>query len=82
MSVRKRDNYICQRCGKNEEEELANSNRVLAVHHVNNVHEDNRLENAITLCGACHTTVTKEIEVAKSDQRLYEILDEIDKVIP
>lgn len=51
-TVRKRDRYICQYCGKK------NSTQV---HHIipRNVEIDNSLENLITLCRECHPKVEK-----------------------
>ncbi len=51
-SVRKRDNYTCQLCGKTQEEEGKN----LATHHINYNKEDSRENNLITLCNCCHGT--------------------------
>lgn len=55
-AARKRDGYICQRCGKTTKE----AKRSLDVHHrisfnqFESYKEANRLANLITLCHACH----------------------------
>ncbi len=46
----KRDNYTCQTCG-------LRSRKKMTVHHLNENHEDNRLENLLTLCRPCHDIV-------------------------
>lgn len=33
-SIRERDNYVCQMCGKTQIEELENIERKLAIHHM------------------------------------------------
>jgi hypothetical protein len=52
-SIRKRDNYTCQRCGKPEK------SRRHDVHHKIpwRISQDNSPENLITLCMNCHRTV-------------------------
>ena len=59
--ILKRDNYICQGCGKSTEDEIVKNNRELSVHHIipfrffGEEHKKaNRPENLITLCNACH----------------------------
>lgn len=59
--ARKRDNYICQRCGKTEEE----LGRQLDVHHktpfreygIERYREANHLDNLLSLCNVCHLLV-------------------------
>lgn len=57
-SVRKRDNYTCQRCGKKQED------ITFPVHHIQPLRSfdgdyktANNLDNLITLCTCCHGTV-------------------------
>ncbi len=75
-SVRKRDNYKCQRCGKSQEQnriETINSIHPngdrLDVHHINSIHEDDRMENCTSLCRMCHRIVeTKTKREKKIDE--------------
>ena len=49
-SIRQRDSYICQLCGKHQEQD-----RVLfSVHHIDYNKENNDPKNLITLCVSCH----------------------------
>ena len=57
-SIRRRDNYICQDCGKTQEQELAETRRILSVHHKDDNHFNNVPENATTLCLKCHNTAS------------------------
>lgn len=60
-NARARDKYTCQRCGVTEKD----LGRQLDVHHkirfgnfgIKRYKEANRLENLISLCYTCHTTV-------------------------
>lgn len=51
-AVRKRDNYECQRCHREQESEVA-----LDVHHINS-DKENPVAELITLCPYCHKVVT------------------------
>lgn len=51
-SIRKRDNYICQLCGKNQE----TGKRKLSVHHIH-YDKENCNPDLITLCHSCNTKV-------------------------
>lgn len=53
--IRKRDGYICQRCGKTQEQELEELNKKLAVHHVDFDKENCDPSNLITLCASCNS---------------------------
>lgn len=48
--IRKRDNYICQLCGKKQEK----TKKAFPVHHVDYNKENNLFNNLITLCYSCH----------------------------
>lgn len=48
--IRKRDNYTCQEC-KITEDDLG---KPLDVHHVNDDQHNNKSENLLALCPACH----------------------------
>lgn len=62
----KRDNYICQLCGKTKKE---NDNRELDVHHrvpfryFKNYKDAHDLNNLITLCRKCHQIEERKIEI-------------------
>jgi len=49
--IRKRDNFICQECGKTQKE----LNRKLEVHHINYNKKRSVPLNLITLCRKCHS---------------------------
>jgi len=50
-SVRKRDNYTCQLCGKRE---LVGTERKLDIHHIDYNKKNNRKSNVVSLCRNCH----------------------------
>lgn len=58
--IRKRDNCICQRCGRTEKEEQIRVDRVLCIHHIDYNKKNNTEDNLITLCNACNTTVNSD----------------------
>lgn len=70
--IRARDNYTCQDCGKAQDEELKEIGKSLAVHHINCDHDDNRDENAVTLCGTCHQFKTAEQHKQRNDDKAIE----------
>lgn len=53
-SVRRRDNYTCQECGKTEESTLLEFNQKLHVHHIDYCKENCNSDNLISLCLNCH----------------------------
>ena len=58
--VRKRDNYICQKCDKKEKDEYRGKYKSkLTTHHIDYDKENNKEKNLITLCGICNTIVNK-----------------------
>lgn len=48
FQVLERDNFECQNCHQKTH---------LVIHHLNGNHEDNRIENLLTLCHRCHRIV-------------------------
>jgi hypothetical protein len=54
--VRERDGYICQNCGRTQEEELQELHRILAVHHIH-YDKQNCEPDCITLCHRCNIKV-------------------------
>ena len=48
--IRKRDQYTCQICGKNEQEEYRN----FCIHHIDYNKKNSNKDNLITLCDSCH----------------------------
>jgi intracellular multiplication protein IcmJ len=53
-SVWKRDNYRCYYCG-------FESKKFQEIHHLNDDHEDNSLDNLVTVCPLCHQTFHLDI---------------------
>ena len=56
-SIRKRDNYICQKCNITEEEHLIVYGKILCVHHIDYDKENCKEKNLITLCDECNKRV-------------------------
>jgi hypothetical protein len=52
-AIRKRDNYVCIKCGKHQEKE----NRSLSVHHINYDKKLTIPQNCCSLCRKCHSEV-------------------------
>jgi len=48
QSIRERDKYICQMCGKNQD------NEALSVHHIDYNKQNCNPDNLISLCRSCH----------------------------
>lgn len=53
--IRRRDEYICQRCGKTQEQELNELNKKLAIHHIDHDKQNCNPSNLITLCASCNS---------------------------
>ncbi len=53
-SIRKRDNYICQKCNITEEEHLIVYGKVLSIHHIDYNKQNCKEDNLITLCISCN----------------------------
>lgn len=58
-SIRERDGHKCQYCGKTEEQEIKDYNKVLAIHHIDYNKENCLPENLISLCCECNTKANK-----------------------
>ncbi len=60
-SIRKRDGYVCQECGVNQEE-MTSFIKKLDIHHIDYDKHNNEPENLISLCRSCHakTSFTRE----------------------
>jgi len=52
-AIRKRDNYVCLKCGKHQEKESGS----LSVHHINYLKELTIPENCCALCRSCNSEV-------------------------
>lgn len=57
-SIRQRDNYTCQLCGKTQKQE----HRKLCVHHIDYDKENCNPENLIALCRSCNVEVNSDRE--------------------
>jgi len=64
-SIRKRDGYVCQHCGKTQ----IQKRKLLSVHHIH-YDKPNCYPDLITLCDICNTKVNKLIE-RKSYENLF-----------
>lgn len=53
-SIRERDGFECQLCGRSQKENRQLYNRRLPVHHIDYDKENHSSENLITLCSVCH----------------------------
>lgn len=56
-SIRKRDDYICQKCFITEEEHLIVYGIKLGIHHIDYNKKNCNKDNLITLCNECNTRV-------------------------
>ena len=61
-SIRERDKYICQLCGKTQIEEIEIIERKLAIHHIDYDKKNNNPNNLITVCNSCHSKTNFERE--------------------
>ena len=57
-SIRLRDGYICQKCGKTEED----NQESLSIHHIDYDKENCNPTNLITLCRSCNAIVNSDRE--------------------
>ena len=55
--IRKRDNYICQKCLITEEEHLIVYGKLLSIHHIDYNKDNCKEDNLITLCRECNSRV-------------------------
>jgi len=54
LTIRERDNYICQNCDMTEEEHIIVLGSALEVHHIDYDKTNNKKDNLITLCKSCN----------------------------
>ena len=54
-SIRRRDNFTCQLCGKTNKEQK----KKLPTHHIDDDRHNNHPDNLLTLCPACHGDTKK-----------------------
>lgn len=59
-SIRKRDNYQCQKCGIIEEEHIIVYGLILNIHHIDYDKQNCKEDNLITLCRRCNVKVNKD----------------------
>jgi len=56
-SIRQRDSYVCQLCGKTQEQEIKEIRCILSVHHIDYNKNNLDLNNLISLCRSCNSKV-------------------------
>ena len=56
-SIRERDNYICQLCGKTQIEQIEEIEKKLSVHHIDYNKKNCNPKNLTTLCNRCNARV-------------------------
>lgn len=57
--IRELDKYICQICGKTQEEQIAELNLRLDVHHIDGNKKNCEDDNLVTLCHICHVKLER-----------------------
>lgn len=72
--VRQRDKYLCQFCGKSQEE----NDKKLSVHHIDYDKQNSNPKNLITLCSSCNSEVNFDREVWK---RVFKLKLKVRKVV-
>lgn len=72
--IRKRDNYTCQLCGKEEDEELKGIGFKLSVNHIDFNKQNCSKENLNTLCHSCNIKINakREYYTALFKKQLHE----------
>jgi hypothetical protein len=70
LTVKERDNFTCQICGKRQWE----LNYPLSVHHIDYDKKNHALENLIALCSACHckTNYNRNLWIERLSKKLAE----------
>lgn len=61
-SIRKKDNYKCQNCGKTQKRELEDLKKKLSIHHIDYNKMNCNLNNLITVCKSCNTKANYNID--------------------
>lgn len=64
-AARRRDNYVCQECGKTQEEELKELGRKLSVHHLDYDKKNCNSDNLLTACTSCNAKFNSRREYWK-----------------
>ncbi len=57
--IRKRDNYICQKCNRTQKMEFQEFKIKLSIHHIDYNKMNSKKDNLITLCHRCNNKVNK-----------------------
>lgn len=65
--IKERDNYICQECGKKEQDSIIQCGQPLQVHHIipYRISKNHNVDNLITLCSSCHSKADGNIGEGK-----------------
>ena len=80
IKVLERDNYTCQVCGKNKED-----NKTIIVHHKDETgwakkkpEKNNSMENLVSLCVQCHMGIHKPSDKVNKIKKYPELLEQDD----
>jgi len=74
--VRRRDGYVCQKCGVTQEESLEKFHKKLFIHHINYNKDDCNLSNLTSLCCQCSSDVNfnREYWIRYFSQKIIPLL--------
>ena len=73
FQVLQRDNYECQNCHSKES---------LVEHHINGDHDDNKMENLVTLCQKCHRAIHLVFVILQRIPPFEKLYDWVIKLVP
>lgn len=74
--IRERDNYLCQNCGKKEQQEMNDIGQHLVIHHIDYDKMNCNETNLIAVCNICNVKANygREVWMKQYKQKIYGIL--------